>query len=99
MRNNSASMQATGKSATLSAGPPRQSDIQAVAMSRELASGRAQYLSATIRDFIRLQDAWWISDRDIWFTVDDQELINSLNAAARLMAVADQPVISNSVER
>jgi len=67
-------------------------EIHNTAMVRELDLGRAQFLSATIRDFVRLGGGWWIMDRDVWFAVDDEELISSLNSAALLMADADDGV-------
>jgi hypothetical protein len=71
-------------------------EMQSASMARELDLGRAQFLSATIRDFVRLGGRWWIMDRDVWFAVDDEELIGSLNSAALLMADADEGVGAKS---
>ncbi|MFC1442913.1 hypothetical protein ABUW04_32160 [Streptacidiphilus sp. N1-10] len=67
-------------------------EIKATAMTDALASGRAQYLSATIRDFVRYKGAWWLLDRDLWFLADDEELIASLDAAAETMRMLDANV-------
>ncbi|MEZ0095993.1 hypothetical protein [Streptacidiphilus sp. EB129] len=63
--------------------------IKATVMAEALVCGRAQYLSATIRDFARYNGAWWLLDRDVWFLADDEELISSLDAAAELMRNMD----------
>ena len=67
-------------------------EIKAVAMADALACGRAQYLSATIRDFVRYKGAWWLLDRELWFRADDEELITSLDAAAETMRMLDAKV-------
>ncbi|MBC3842099.1 hypothetical protein GXW82_23560 [Streptacidiphilus sp. 4-A2] len=67
-------------------------EIRGNVMADELARGRARYLSATIKDFVRYRDAWWILDRDLWFAVDDEDLMASLDAAAEAMAAADAGV-------
>ncbi|MEY9942169.1 hypothetical protein [Streptacidiphilus sp. MAP5-3] len=63
-------------------------EIRVKAMTDELARGRARYLSATITDFVQYRGAWWILDRELWFVVDDEELIVSLNSASEMMADA-----------
>ncbi len=64
-------------------------EVKATVMAEALLYGRAQYLSATIRDFARYNGAWWLLDRDVWFLADDEELISSLDAAAELMRNMD----------
>ena len=67
-------------------------EIKAAVMTDALASGRAQHLSATIKDFVRYKGAWWLLDRDLWFLADDEELIASLDAAAETMRMLDAKV-------
>jgi len=67
-------------------------EIRAAVMADALASGQAEYLSATISDFVRYKNAWWLLDRALWFRADDEELIACLDAAAETMRILDANV-------
>ncbi|WP_194904776.1 hypothetical protein [Catenulispora rubra] len=89
----------TGKhSGPLTASSPRTSAISEAGrithteMIAAIAAGTAQTLSRTITDIARHQEHWWLYDRDEWLQVDDAGLTADLDAAAALMANADQQV-------
>lgn len=76
-----------------------QGDMRRAQMDVALASGRARYLSATLTAFISFKGRWWIADQDVWFVVDDEELIANLDAAAVSLASADAAAAARAPQR
>ena len=67
-------------------------DVSHAAMDAALADGSAQFLSETIRDFVRHRESWWIFDRAGWWEVTRADVAEGLDLMAENMRIADLAV-------
>ncbi|PYC82584.1 hypothetical protein C7C46_09475 [Streptomyces tateyamensis] len=71
-------------------------DLSHVAMDAALGDGTAEYLSETIRDFVRLRGSWWMFDRAGWWEVTRADVADGLDLMAENMRLADLAVRRNT---